>query len=168
MRAKTTAAGAGTAGTVTAAAEAGAAGVEATTLLSPMSTSSSEGATRRLFVTDFFPSTGIHVADVKHPAAAASTATTDALLVLNYHLPSVTPALWGRSARRFCADGTAWWTLLATSSVIHHPPTIGLLGTCIDRTRPLEMAKATFERCPASPCQGLTLVHFSAQVERFV
>jgi hypothetical protein len=31
----------------------------------------------------------------------------DALLVLNYHLPAVTPALWQRATRRFCADGGA-------------------------------------------------------------
>jgi thiamine pyrophosphokinase len=55
----------------------------------------------RRFVTDFFPSWD--------ETSRSGNDTDDALLILNYHLPSVTSHVWNmvRPQRRVCADGGA-------------------------------------------------------------
>ena len=55
----------------------------------------------RRFVTDFLPTPS--ASGARLPAGDAA----DELLILNYHLPAVTPHLWHRARRRFCADGGA-------------------------------------------------------------
>lgn len=67
----------------------------------------------RRFVTDFFPT--FVGGDEGRPGdrplddARVRSATEDALLILNYHLPSVTPHVWGlvHARRCVCADGGA-------------------------------------------------------------
>ena len=55
----------------------------------------------RRFVTDFLPTPSASAARPRDGDAA------DELLILNYHLPAVTPHLWHRARRHFCADGGA-------------------------------------------------------------
>ena len=60
----------------------------------------------RRFVTDFFPT---HVGDATRLGDDARSATEDALLILNYHLPAVTSHVWKlvHARRCVCADGGA-------------------------------------------------------------
>ena len=60
----------------------------------------------RRFVTDFFPT---HVGDATRLGDDARSATEDALLILNYHLPAMTSHVWKlvHARRCVCADGGA-------------------------------------------------------------
>ena len=61
----------------------------------------------RRFVTDFFPT---RLGDERRRLRDdARSATEDALLILNYHLPTVTSHVWGlaRAHGCVCADGGA-------------------------------------------------------------